>query len=101
MDKLNKVEKEIKKTIKKYIDANSYLLMSDDSYTKYCHLIPRLVSNAVETACSQCNKKRLLDNQKDTEMKKIYFYAQDQAIEYIEIKIKKIIKGGKIPCHNQ
>ena len=48
--------KEIKSSIKKYIDKNTYLFKTDTLHTVQSHLKPRIVSQSVENACLVCTK---------------------------------------------
>lgn len=74
----------LEKQIVKYIDRNSYLLKSDNSFIINCQLKPRLVSKATQSACSYCKKNNFFT--KEEEYKETFLYSNKFAIKYLNKK---------------
>lgn len=91
----DKVAKVFKRNIKKYIDNNLHLYCTDDAYTVLCHLEPRIISGAVEKACSECKNMGLLESCDVQCLKNLSASGNIYAVQYINEKTKQLTGRGR------
>ena len=77
----------LEEDIKNYISKNLYLLKTDDIYTINCHLKPRLVSSAVEEACSNCRAKGYTKHVNNQDCyKNLFVFGMEFATKYVNLR---------------
>ena len=75
----------VRNEVKKYINENKHLLITDDAYNVNCGLKPRLVVRAVEQACKECRRQEDISGSKNINncYLSIFTYGSKYATDYL------------------
>jgi len=85
MLKKGKIQQTIETNVKKYIHDNVYLFRTDTEYEAQCRLKPRIIYQAIETACGKCKDMGLVKADDYQACNDLFELAMDYANYQMEV----------------